>query len=499
MSAAKELQEDKDVDKDLEAVTPDEATESNEVGSATTEQPNATIDQEKRPESQQNANPPPPPNGGYGWVCTACCAMINAHTWGLNSSYGVFLAHYLQTDTFEGATSLDFAFIGGLSISCAMLVAPVATLSTRYFGTKVTLFTGVFLETLSLITASFARKIWELFLSQGVCFGLGMGFLFVGSVGIPPQWFTTRRSLANGISAAGSGLGGLIYSLGAGAMLKSIGLAWTFRVLGILAFAVNTICVLLLRDRNKIIGSSQNAFDVRLFLRAEYLLLCGYGFFSMLGYVVLIFSLANYANAIGLDASQASIVSAIFNLGQGLGRPPVGYFSDNVGRINMAGAMTFLCAIFTFAIWIPAQSFGVLIFFALIGGAVAGTFWATIAPLSAEVCGLKHVPSALNLMWLVISMPTLFSEPIALEIVAGTGQYIGTQLFVGFMYIAGGLCVLFLRGWKVGQIKEIANARGEAADDINVLAAENDANLAERARVAGRKRIVTDFWKWKKV
>ncbi len=26
-----------------------------------------------------------PPNGGYGWVCVACSALINAHTWGLNS------------------------------------------------------------------------------------------------------------------------------------------------------------------------------------------------------------------------------------------------------------------------------------------------------------------------------------------------------------------------------------------------------------------------------
>jgi len=25
-----------------------------------------------------------PPDGGYGWVCTACVFMINAHTWGIN-------------------------------------------------------------------------------------------------------------------------------------------------------------------------------------------------------------------------------------------------------------------------------------------------------------------------------------------------------------------------------------------------------------------------------
>lgn len=26
-----------------------------------------------------------PPNGGYGWVCTACVFLVNAHTWGINS------------------------------------------------------------------------------------------------------------------------------------------------------------------------------------------------------------------------------------------------------------------------------------------------------------------------------------------------------------------------------------------------------------------------------
>ncbi|KAI6787170.1 hypothetical protein KC350_g18854, partial [Hortaea werneckii] len=161
--------------------------------------------------------PPPPPNGGYGWVCTICCGLINAHTWGLNSSYGVFLAHYLATNTFPNATSLEYAFVGSLSISCAMLVSPAATYTTRVFGTKTTLFTGIAFETASLIGASFAYEIWQLFLSQGICFGIGMGFLFVGSVGIVPQWFTTRRSLANGFATSGSGLGGLLYSLATGA------------------------------------------------------------------------------------------------------------------------------------------------------------------------------------------------------------------------------------------------------------------------------------------
>ena len=320
-------------------------------------------------------------------------------------SYGVFLAHYLANNTYPGATRLEYAFVGGLSISMALLVSPVATYVTRLRGTRTTLLLGIFFETLSLIGASFSTQIWQLFLSQGVCFGWGMGFLFVGSVGVVPQWFTKRRSLANGIATGGSGIGGMMYSLATNAMIQSIGLGWAFRILGILAFAVNFICAILIKDRNKAIGVTQIAFDYRLFKRKEFLLLLGWGFFSLLGYIVLLFSLPNYALIIGLSSHQGSIIGALLNLGQGLGRPAVGIFSDRAGRINIAGFLTFVCGLFCFVIWIFSNGFGVLIFFALIVGTVAGTFWTTIAPVGAEVVGLKELPSALSITWIVLVLP----------------------------------------------------------------------------------------------
>ncbi|KAJ9627744.1 hypothetical protein H2203_002957 [Taxawa tesnikishii (nom. ined.)] len=479
-------------EKSTDSVPPEPAT-----APASEQQPTNT----DTPATPATPTPEPAPNGGYGWVCVACCAFINAHTWGLNSSYGVFLSYYLANNVFPGATSLEFAFVGSLSIACALLVSPVATITTRKFGTRTTLLTGVVFETASLIGASFAWQIWHLFLSQGICFGFGMGFLFVGSVGVVPQWFTTRRSLANGIATAGSGFGGLIYSLATGAMIPSIGLPWAFRVLGIIACVVNGICAVLMRDRNKAIGSSQLAFDVKLFKRVEYLLLLGFGWFSMLGYVVLLFSLANYARTVGLSAHQAATVSALLNLGQALGRPPIGYFSDAIGRINMAGLMTFISGLFALVIWTNAKSYGVLIFYALLGGTVAGTFWTTIAPVSAEVVGLKDVPSALNICWIVLVLPCTFSEPIALEIVAFDGDYLGAQLFTGFMYVAAAACILFLRGWKVGEVDEVAGAEGKSASEVDVVALETRVGqeVKERAKRRGRRAMVTNLWRWRKV
>jgi hypothetical protein len=136
-------------------------------------------------------------------------------------------------------------------------------------------------------------------------------------VGVCPQWFDKRRSFANSIATAGSGIGGLIYSLGTNAMIQSIGLSWAFRILAIVAFTVNTVCTILVRDRNRAVDAVLVAFDRALFKRVEFLLLLGWGFFSMLGYIVLLFSLPSYARSIGLSAQQGSVIGAMLNLGQG--------------------------------------------------------------------------------------------------------------------------------------------------------------------------------------
>lgn len=395
----------------------------------------------------------PPPDGGYGWVCTVAAAIINMHSWGFSSAYAVFLAHYLEHNTFPGATALEYAFIGGLSIGCLFLVSPITTIATRKYGIRPTMFAGAVCETVSLICASFASRIWTLFLTQAVLFGLGLGLLFIPTAAVVPQWFTSKRSLASGVAVSGAAIGGAVYSLVAGSMIRTIGLAWTFRTLGIIAFVINVGCVIAIRDRSTAIGSNQTAFNVTLFKRLEYCLVICFSVLTMLGYFILIFSLANYANHIGLDSSKASVTSAVFNLGQAVGRPLAGYFSDRAGRINIAASMTFFAGVFPLCLWVASRCYSVLIAFAVVEGIFAGTFWATISPIMAEVIGLQDAASGLSLMWLTLAIPSTFSEPIALVIVGSTGSYTGTELFTGFAYVAASVCLWLLRAWKIGQNK----------------------------------------------
>ena len=120
-----------------------------------------------------------PPDGGYGWVCVGCVFTINAFTWGVIASYGVYLAHYLANDVFSGATALDYAYIGGLNFGLSMIVASPVTYLARIWGMHIPMFLGVVMMTGGYIAASFATSIWHLYLTQGALVGLGVGFIFI--------------------------------------------------------------------------------------------------------------------------------------------------------------------------------------------------------------------------------------------------------------------------------------------------------------------------------
>ncbi|KAJ4424782.1 hypothetical protein N0V82_000501 [Gnomoniopsis sp. IMI 355080] len=405
--------------------------------------------------------------GGYGWVVVMTVFLINMHTWGMNSAYAVFLAYYLNSDTFPGASPIDFAFVGGLSISIALLFAPLATVVIRKFGTRTCLQIGVILETAAFIGASFTSQIWHLLLSQGIAFGAGMGFLFTGSVGLLPQWFIKRRSLANSIGTAGSGFGGLTYSLAANAMISQLGLAWAFRILAILAFVVNGGCSFLARDRNKEVGAVHQAFHKGLFKKVELYLFLAWGFFSILGYIIVVFSLASYASVVGYTATQGSILAAVFNLSQGLGRPLIGFYSDRIGRINVAGLSALLAGLAAFFLWIFAgRHYAGAIVYALFG-LFAGSIWPVIAPVAVEVMGLQLLPSAMSITWLVLVLPATFAEVIGLSLVKpGRGGYLDVQVYTGFMFIGAFIFMWALRIWKLHTL-EAAKVTGHEREEAN--------------------------------
>lgn len=151
---------------------------------------------------------------------------------------------------FSTSKPSEIGFIGGPNFSCAMLLALPVTYFAHRLGIHATMLLGCVLQCSGHITASFASEPWQLYLTQGVMLGSGIGCIIIPSTAILSQWFSKRRTIANGIGSAGSGVGGVALTWGTAAMIRTRGLRWALRITGLVSLVATVVATLVLRDRN---------------------------------------------------------------------------------------------------------------------------------------------------------------------------------------------------------------------------------------------------------
>lgn len=315
----------------------------------------------------------------------------------------MYLEKYLSGSIFPEATPVDYAIIGGLNFSMAMVVAPAVNVVSRKYRMQIPMLFGIVLLAMGFVSASFAKRIWHLYLSQGLLVGFGVGFTYIPTISIVPQWFERKRSLANGICAAGSGIGGLIFSFMSDAVIRNISLRWSLRLTATVSCSVLLVATFLIRDRNDIVRPTQRGLDLQLLARRQVIFLLMWSFLITWGYVILLFSLPDYARSVGLSDHQAGILNAVLNLGTAIGRPLIGIASDHLGRIEVAGVITLISGLSCLVIWLPATSYAALIFFSVFIGGMFGIFWVVSGLHRSTTFGRKNNseicrPSVLSLL-----------------------------------------------------------------------------------------------------
>ncbi|KAI8577454.1 hypothetical protein K450DRAFT_251711 [Umbelopsis ramanniana AG] len=357
--------------------------------------------------------------------------------------------YYLTTVMKDTATQVQLTFVGTIAFIFINGMGPPMQILKSILGARVLIGLGCLLMCLGLILAGFSTQVWHLYLTQGVMFGLGGSAMYITMMGIVPQWFDKRRGLALGLSASGSGIGGLIMPFIMNALLLKFGAPWTYRIVGFICLVLGGFATMLVREKFPDKSGRKKITDIvqwSVLADNNLKLWCAAATITLFGYLIPFFFLPTYAAANGLTTSQgSSLVSVISGLNF-VGRIATGYIGDNIGRLNMLIIAMFISAACNFLIWPLNHTLGGLMAFSCIYGFFCGTYFTMMAAITAFIVKMDKFPSAFS-VFLMFNIASSFGPPIASAIQSGTNpnSYISVQMFAGSCFLLGTILMFALK------------------------------------------------------
>ncbi|GFG00814.1 hypothetical protein IFM53868_10861 [Aspergillus udagawae] len=376
------------------------------------------------------------PDGGYGWVLICACAVVTWWFVGASYTWGVMQAALVEKN---GHSSSTLAFVGSLCPACISLLAVPNARVIRLIGARVTALLGIFLLGLGSILSGFVtNSVAGLFMTWGFVGGLGTSLCFMVVSVTPAQYFKAKRGIANGIVYAGGGLGGTVISFILDALLQSVGIAWTFRVLGFMIMSTGLPAAWLIKERAPI--KPAKMVEWSLFKDVRFAVLFATGAIGTFPLFVPAFFLPLYTNSLGLPSSAGAGLVAAFNFCSAIGRLSCGFACDRLGSLNTLFLSLLLSALSIFVLWPVSSSIGPLVGFVVINGSANGGFFSTIPTVVGNVFGLARMPVAVGMIvsgWLG---GYLLGAPIAGYILnASGGQEGGIGAYRPAIFYAGSM------------------------------------------------------------
>lgn len=152
---------------------------------------------------------------------------------GMTNSFGVFQEYYTYTHPIH--TSVDataISWIGSIQYTLCPLLGCIAGPLFDAGYLKSLIFAGGGLYVFSLMMTSIATQYWQIILAHGLGVGLGMGLFFSPSVSTLSHHFqrSRYRTVAYGLQATGSSIGGIVYPIMMRALIPRVGFGWAMRI-----------------------------------------------------------------------------------------------------------------------------------------------------------------------------------------------------------------------------------------------------------------------------
>ncbi|OSD00871.1 MFS general substrate transporter [Trametes coccinea BRFM310] len=417
----------------------------------------------------EHSNSASEPSKSYQCLLVFAGFMMTFHVIGINSIYGLFQEFYTSPETnITGALGQDalVSLVGtigsGLTWSGSIFVNPMIR---RFDNVKLISMAGAFIMSLGIFTASFCTQLWQLYLTQGLLYGIGSSMYYFPIMSLTPAYFDRNRGAAMGIVLAGSGVGGLVLSPVFHVLLTRIGIRWALRILGLWNFALGIPISSVLTKKHGAAASAAGSTRVSMALikRGTFILQSLGALLQAAGNMVPVYFLTTYSvSVLSYSSSTGSLLLAVNTAVNSVARIGMGILADRVGRQNTMVLSVLFSGVAVFALWYDSDRARFLGFVVLYG-ILAGGYNALLPTTITEVYGVQNYSSVNAFIYFIRGLGALFGAPIA-GLILGSHQR-GTRLSGGFMsnlnilktryndvaifdgvlLLAAGVCVAYVR------------------------------------------------------
>ncbi|KAI9276772.1 major facilitator superfamily domain-containing protein [Phascolomyces articulosus] len=390
-------------------------------------------------------------DGGYGWVIVFG-ASLSAFT-----AFSV-MQDYLVEHMFDSSKQAQFlvSFVGSICYFVSEIATPLVQITLERLGVRITLLIGTTMISAGLLASGFATTIWHLYLSQGVCYGLGISLIYLAIMMVIPQWFSKRCSTATAISMSSIGLAGLVIPFVMNISNSKLGGSWTFWIMGFTYLGANILACILVKEKNyqgqptilnnKISAKLSKSVVKDLLKDSNYMIFIGAAFLQVLSRNVPFFFLPSYATFVGLDTSQGTSLICLACAASFVGRIVVGMLADRLGNLFVGAIFGTITGLASLSLWTSAYSYPMLVALAIVIGFSFDTYYILMPPTVLQLLGRQKYTSGLSVL-MVLTSPAILGPSLisAIDNALNCEQFLPHKIFSGVLPILSSLLLLFLR------------------------------------------------------
>ncbi|KXJ22753.1 monocarboxylate transporter 10 [Exaiptasia diaphana] len=385
------------------------------------------------------------PEGGWGWVVCAASFLTSFIVFGVHNSFGIIYSTLVNELNLGKAES---AWVGSVAGSLNFLCGPIAGYLCNRYGHHAITFAGAFFAVLGLLLTSFVKETSKMYLTYGLLWGIGSGFLFLPSQAVLGHYFHRRFSVAFSIASSGSGVGGLLAAPFINYLLSTTGWENSIRILAS-CVAILFLCGFIFQPRK----TPQEQRDRDCGEEADKTSICSSKLWRCKPYLVFMFAMAlfqfcytvpyihlfEFSKQVGVPPGKGSWLLGILSISTTISKVIFGQISQlkwvRSSRIHLLQLSIFAMGLATVLCPMATDYNGVLSY-VLVYGTFDGCFVGQTCVIVSDIVGHSNLTQGIGMLYGVIAIPLSFGPPIAGWLYKAFGVYDFA------FYVAGGIAIL---------------------------------------------------------